>query len=372
MTKIAFVADLHVACHRRMGGAVTASINIRCSIILHTIRRAIERAHELGCSAFFVLGDLFDSDHPEPQIVAAVQGLFRWAQKRGMRVVVLLGNHDQTSTEFEDHALSPLSDVATIVDETECVKIFTADTANTNPTRVLCVPFAPVESESYLREQLKGKRSEILCVHMGVRDEKTAPWLRNCKDAISAPVLAELAHSIGAKHVVTGNWHSRQQWAIDGVEILQLGTLCPTGWSDPGFEGVGTLGIWEDGSLTYEVVPGPRFVAYSGGLPSNLAESEVLLGGDKIFLSWTVDAEGFAESQSEIVRLKQAGSIVDGEVLIDRTASIAAARTAATGARSADTLEDSLTAYVRAMFLDPNIDRDEVANRARRYLQKGG
>lgn len=361
--KISFVADIHCANHKRMGGAVTASINVRCSIILHTIRRAIERAHELGCSAFFVLGDLFDSDHPEPQIVAAVQGLFRWAQQRGMRVVVLLGNHDQTSTEFEDHALSPLSDVATIVDETECIHLDVK-------CGVLCIPFAPIESESYLREQLKGKRSEILCVHMGVRDEKTAPWLRNCKDAISAPVLVELANSIGSKHVVTGNWHSRQQWVIGGVEILQLGTLAPTGFSDPGFEGVGTLGIWEDGVLNYEVIDGPRFVTANGDLPKHTTNWSHT--SNKIFLSWTVDAEEFAASQADIARLKANDVIVDGEVLIDRTASIAAARTAATGARSSDTLEDSLTAYVRAMALESNIDRDEVANRARRYLQKGG
>jgi hypothetical protein len=68
--------------------------------------------------------------------------------------------------------------------------------------------------------------------------------------------------------------------------IMQIGSLCPTGWDNAGLDGYGTVALWDTDTqaLTWRVLPGPRFcVARSAD------EEESIIGvakrrGDTLFL----------------------------------------------------------------------------------------
>ena len=70
--------------------------------------------------------------------------------------------------------------------------------------------------------------------------------------------------------------------------------------------------------------------------------------------------------------MKSIGTILDGFVELDRENEQAAARTAATAARSAETLEEALAQFVAGMPLPEGVSRERVVERARKYLAKGG
>lgn len=101
MSFISFIADTHIANHRRFAGESRACINVRCHTTLNSLEQAVESAR----GTLVVLGDIFDTVRPEPQVIAAVQ-LALWETHT---TFLLLGNHDMVSTQPGDHALGPLA-----------------------------------------------------------------------------------------------------------------------------------------------------------------------------------------------------------------------------------------------------------------------
>src|SRR5260370_428206 len=109
--RIGFCADCHIANHRQFGGQLVSGLNERCRLCLDVLANALKRAGECGCADVVILGDLFDSDRPSPQEVAAVQYVI---YRSNIRVSMLVGNHDKTSEAPGDHALAPLWQVANV------------------------------------------------------------------------------------------------------------------------------------------------------------------------------------------------------------------------------------------------------------------
>ena len=101
------IADVHLANHKAFGGALDAGLNARARAVvtaLRDVRDHFERANA-GPSELIVLGDLFDTHHPSPQLVDAVMGAIN--QSYDVRVHMLVGNHDAASVAPGDHAMIP-------------------------------------------------------------------------------------------------------------------------------------------------------------------------------------------------------------------------------------------------------------------------
>ncbi len=386
MVKIAFVADVHCGNHKRFGDQISIGVNRRGELVLGTLHRALGVAVNEHCEVFVVLGDLFDSDHPEPQLIARVQHLFRQASQAsgGMRIVCLLGNHESVTSGLGDNALGPLSDVADIAD----VPIH----HSASGVDVWLVPFTPgVPALGYISAALDGlegsrlKRTTrtVLALHCGIRDEHTPPWLKTATNSIDVKSLVALCVQHKISQVVAGDWHSRREWLGNShpsvVSVLQVGTLCPTGFSDAGFQGFGNLAIWEDnGKPPKQIeIPGPRFIKTSEAELAPILDKRITMaraigkgGGEhnQLFVSWTRPATDLLRAQERLDYAKRLGHIVDGEVLADEQESEIAARTAAQRASSAATLDEALDGFCQAMQLEPGVDRAEVHRRSREYL----
>jgi hypothetical protein len=266
-TRVCFVADCHLGNHRRHAGPREASLNRRCREGLTVFRRAVQRAVELHAAAFVVLGDLFDDQRPLPQLVSAVQRILDPADEAGMRVHLLVGNHDLVSSALGDHALGPLTPLAFIHDRPTAVQV-----GPRGEVELFLVPFGlgGAPASDWLPDVVRtiaaggGRRPDrrVLGVHLGIRDGRTAPWLRDAPDAVDAELLSELCAEAGVGQALAGNWHFRRQWYFDaesvpeqavrkgarsGVGVTQLGALVPTGFDNPGLGEYGTLAVWEDG-----------------------------------------------------------------------------------------------------------------------------
>lgn len=364
--KLAFVADVHVGNHRRHGGPMLSGLNDRCRLSAAVLDAARRRAAELDAE-FFVLGDLFDSSRPEPQVVAAVQRALLPSAH------VLLGNHDMVSTARGDHALGPLDGYEGIsVYESPQVLSFDDD-----KVEVIMVPFQPGPAAEWLPQVMErlsvsledsGRvQARVLCLHLGIIDENTPPWLRGADDAVPLELVQKLSMDLGCDAVLAGNWHSRQFWLTAGrYQIMQVGTLCPTGWDNPGLEDYGTLAVFdsETGLLSHTEIPGPRFVKLRAG-----QQTVGSTFGNQIYVQMVAGTEERQQSEAVLSAQRDKGRIVGYEVVPDDLESETAARSAAFAARSSETFDQALAAFVREMPLEDGVEREHVLSLSRKYIE---
>jgi hypothetical protein len=377
--RFVFVTDVHLGNHNRHGGPVTAGINQRCQMILDALRNAAEYALRVRARAFFVLGDLFDTSKPTPQMLRGVQEVFNLLRRAGCSPVLLVGNHDQDSLQPGDHALAALSDHAEVIEQLE-VRAWAGQDGEEGLEAIL-VPFNPKPAQDWIAECAARVKptlanpafhQRILLVHAGIWDEQTPAFLRGAKDAVNVGFITDVAQDLGCSWVLAGNWHHREMWSDPGKPtILQVGALVPTGWDNPGRKGYGTVATFDTDEGTVGVAEhlGPRFV--DAELPlANLAQRSAQ--GERLFVRARCHPDQRGEALAQVEALTRDGKIHSGEVLVDPSFAKTAARAAAAAARSGTHMGEALTRFVSEMHLDAGVSREAVASRALDLLNKQG
>lgn len=371
--KLALVADVHLANHRKFGGELKAGINTRCRAISRALRCAVDEARLAG-APLVVLGDLFDSSKPTPQEVFEAMGVLRAAAGTSRRlefgyeaVEILAGNHDICSEQWGDNALMPLSSVDGVCLNFDPI-IGTGD--------VLCCPYKQGSADEWLPALLADREEvSVLLLHLGIADERTPSYMRNSPDSIDIKLLWSLMEKHGITHCYAGNWHTHQIWEkpIGGVRryIVQVGALAPTGFDNPG-SGYGKVVIHE-GDLPPRVitVPGPRFYrAVFEDLDDETLE-DTMSRNDTNYLSLRARPKHLGMARAKIKELIAAGLLTDGEVLPDREATRATLVSAARGARSAQSVDEAVAAFVAKTAMPEGADRKQVLAIVQRYLAGG-
>jgi len=267
--KLAVVADVHAHNFTYKGGEWSGGLNDRGRECIAVLERALAQAEAEGATHFFVAGDLFHVQRPEPALIAAIQRAFAKAKKLG--IVVVPGNHDMLAASARDGntACAPLWQEATIVNEPTLFEVGTMD--------VLAVPFcATIPMREYLAEVLLARkdwtegRGRVIVTHVGVYGDDPPPWAVGARDAISSARLLDLMNSFEIGAAFVGNYHDAGIWQDEhtAAAICQVGTLCPHGFGDAGFTDRGKVAMF-DGLAGYSAVavPGPRFVTIREGDP---------------------------------------------------------------------------------------------------------
>jgi hypothetical protein len=259
---------------------------------------------------------------------------------------------------------------------------------------VIMVPFQPGDAREWLPRELEKLHQEpsdraemrLLCLHLGIYDSHTPPWLQSCKDAVPVSLLQELMSKYKIDVTLAGNWHTRRLWAFGpapsgsaliylpkvgkaaplgvGSIIAQLGTLAPTGFDDaPPF---GTLAIvdTEKRSVTIHEIQGPRFWTTDDKHPLVIPKD-----GNTYFLRVQSDVKNRDASSAMIQDAKARGHVADGRVDVDRTEIKAQAATAAKNASSALSTEGAIDDYVRSMPIEDGVDRAVVTQLVKGYLR---
>jgi hypothetical protein len=354
MRPIACVADVHLGNHKRFGGVKVAGLNDRAHRALDVLEEAASASLAKGAQAFVVLGDLFDTDTPVPQLVTAAADIVSFLSRNSVRVVILKGNHDSASSTPGDHALGPLRWAGAEIIESPRLLSLAGVTA-------ACVPFSPGSGLANLTSALTALQpppGSLLFAHMGIVDQDTAPWLKDSVGAIRLENLqaAMQMHSMAA--CISGDWHIRKQWG----NILQCGALVPTGFDNPGQVGYGTVAMW-DGQLHVTELPGPRFIKAFG--PSDRI-THMLQTFGLVAANTYLDVECSADQVAACRQVLASLGLAGLEVSPDRQAAALFAQEAATAARSAPAIRDAVLQYIAASV--PGATRVDVAARVMQYL----
>jgi DNA repair exonuclease SbcCD nuclease subunit len=384
--KIAWCADVHLSHnHKRFGGPIESSINRRGRQALAAFRAAQQRAVKAGASVFVVLGDLFDTDRPVPQLLAEVRSDFATIGPK-MKRVLLVGNHDQTSDAPGDHALGPLAgDNAIVVEKPTSLSL---GVPGERETVLHLLPFRTVPAREWFADAVRERVAEgcsrvtasaastanvLLGFHLGIIDGKTPPFLRDAHDAIEVAEVQRVIAECEIDAAFCGNWHSHDVWNTLVAQIMQLGALCPTGFDNAGTGGYGTLAVYDTEARktkTYRI-PGPRFLVRFFEEPIDEIAAEVG-SGDQLYIQLICTPAQLDEGAKQIEHAIKAGWIVDGEAVTDEKARAEAAQNAASAARDAGALAEALAAFVGKMPLPPGVGADRVLELALDYLKRAG
>ena len=396
MTQITFIADVHVANHKAHGGVAIDGVNDRCARVLDCITQVARTCTEE--TLLVVLGDLFDVDKPSPAIIDRTSRALRAGKAR---VVALVGNHDQTTAPnaelggHGEHALLPLrSKQISVIERPSLVAYGDVD--------LLCVPFSPTVTpatlEATVRDLLVGQengRTRVLCIHLGIWDAKTPPWLIGAHDAIAESDLRDIARTYRISYVEAGNWHDQRTWPPqngDGVRISQVGALCPTGWDNPGLSGYGgvefieTLSPSDKGSWGHTWIHGPRFIAFGRkGEPTAESFEKTLsaikpvkchddaLRRHSIYARLYVKASELAAASARVKAAIDAGWLVGGEALVADAAETRAATSSAAieALKQGFNHDEAIARYVAAKEYPAGVTAERVLAKVKGYIQGG-
>lgn len=365
------IADVHLGNHSRHGGPIVAGLNTRARHIVRAIQDAVSSVREQG-GVLVVAGDLFDVESPEPQIIRAAQEALT-----DVPVIVLKGNHDSHSSEPGDHALGPLAPVCTVVEYPQIITL-----EDEHPVNVWCVPFQAGPAKAWLPrvlEDLAATRTvdatDLLVVHLGIQDRRTAKFLHTADDAINVHTLHKLCGRHSIDFVFAGNWHERRFWGFDdGIGVQQIGALVPTGWDNEGLTGYGGLATFDPERVgkdqLMQEIRGPRFVKVSGGVAECDAVIKRATWPELLYLQATVDPDELGDVTDHLAAIRNADGLAAAEVRAESAYREAAAATAAHSARNADTIDDAVEVFVRRMPLRVTLERDEEAAFRDRVLQR--
>lgn len=366
------IADVHVDNYARWGGPVVAGLNGRARFVLSALSSAVALSLRLhgDRASLVVCGDLFNRSRPEPALLAAVQNIF----EQHPRVFILVGNHDQESDAYGHNALAPLAPVAHVVEQPTVVQ------ATGSSRELWLVPFRPGPIAEWLprvlnddlERQSMGGAERALFLHAGISDKATPYYLDQTAGSIAVDDLAKLMRAHGIDTCFSGDWHRHQRWRRRGCEIVQVGALCPNRFPpnyEHGHEGPAVT--W-DGADRIDVhdVPGPRFYKRRW---SEL-DQEWVPTGAPAYLKLTCRTDQVAEAREWLEAMRVRAGLMEEpwlggiELEIDRGIERAKAKTASFEARQANSLDEALTVYVRAMPVPDGVNRDRVLEHARRLL----
>lgn len=363
---VSFIADVHVGNFRKFGGVLRGSVNDRASAVLATLETAVIESYSRDDEALVICGDLFDYARPEPALISAVADTLR--QHRSVHILV--GNHDMTSTMPGDNAVSVLNhldNVTTyerpgIVDFASC--------------RLILMPFKSGAPADWLSESLRllfrGVDAPdvytIMATHFGISDDGTPYYLDETAGSIRADKLAKICNDFGVHCVMAGDWHRHAEWHIDGVHMVQVGSLAPSRFP-PNYEhgDRGPMVCLEDNGTTSVLnIPGPRFLRESW--------DDGALAVERALVTKTMTPSTFVKIDVKPAALDDAKAWANEqgfagvEFNVNRTEQIARARTAAFEAKQASTMNDAVRLFVEAMPLDDGVDRDTVLQHCRRLI----
>lgn len=243
---IAVVADVHVGNHTAFSGETTGRMNERCRAVIDALDRAFELAYESYASDFVIAGDVFDTDHPYPDMIGAVMEVFIKWKTKGMNIHLMVGNHDQHSSTPGDHALAPFKAIANVY-ETPYI------TEGREPT----IMFLPYGHE--VPDVVEGV--DYVIAHHGIADDATHPIKASAPFVLKAKEIQQWMDDNGVSGYLSGDWHEHQRWG----NVVQIGALAPVNWTNRAYvpkkyDPYGSVIFADFGRLDRKIVSGPRFM----------------------------------------------------------------------------------------------------------------
>jgi len=376
---IKIIADVHIGNHSRFGGEKSCGLNRRCRETLGVLEKAVssldyhDRLH--------VAGDLLDSAKPDPRIIYATREVL----KRHHCIEysrILVGNHEQSSTEDFDHSLALLDDhndySPSVVSQAQTIGNAAAGAS------IAFYPFSPSTAPSDMLRGHGKHHATIAIAHFGIEDSETAPYLRS-SGTIRFDALHDVAQECGLSAIVCGDWHAHKLWRFDDCEIVQVGALVPTGFNNPSTieqlapenDPYGSIISYEERRptgrrITREVIPGPRFVKTRSSADVARAYEAAMEFGHTLYLE--VESSDFDKMgpflESHLGKSGEKGCYYS--MVGDRKSDRKKNHSAAKAAKNSATVSGALMEYVQNLPLPNGIDAAKVYQIAAQCVKEAG
>lgn len=264
---IGVMADIHLGNHTAFSGVEVGRINNRCQQILDCLEAGLLKAVQLGCDVVILAGDIFDSDHPFPDLIARVLELFRRFKAMGLVIIPVVGNHDQHSNTPSDHALAPLMGEFEVFEKPGYIE---------RVPRVFICPFGynPVDFSD---------GGDITIAHHGISEDTTHPAKAAGSGVIRVEKIREWMATVKCSVYLSGDWHEHRAW--DNNRIIQVGALAPVNWTNRAYiplhhDPYGSLIVIKGGGVERYIIPGPRFMKAVSETEVSLLVTDTQLDGN--------------------------------------------------------------------------------------------
>jgi DNA repair exonuclease SbcCD nuclease subunit len=373
----------------RLGGEFSCGANYRAKCATRSLKWAYEAIHRAGdIKTVCILGDLFQSMNPTPQLISVVGQIFHMYREKGIHTVLLPGNHDSVSAEWNDHALGVYRWSGVTVIENHGLVRLCNDTVE-----ILFVTPREGVVNNYLKDILSGVWSEcstlscdgppsnqhviplcrVLALHSGISHRATPQ--RHIRDTNSIHIanIQNFINMYGISHVFAGHWH--QHFRIS-PKVCQIGALVQNGWKDRDCD-VGCICVLNPSTneVTVIHVPGPRFVIVT----SLIALEDLVLNARDIYPAKTdlfIEAT-LRASDLEPARdlLHEACGWLDGVIelrwtLLTGTETVRQSMCESAERARGDAITESCERYVQRMPLENIVSRDSVITRVIKYIRR--
>lgn len=359
---VAFIGDVHLHNHRKFGGETHSGLNHRFRLTLLALHEAIEVA-SAKADVVCVLGDVFDTVRPTPQMIAATRDML----SGNTEIIIVAGNHDKASEEFGDNAVRVLeSDNVRVVDNHPTLLLM----AHFN---LLLAPYRAGTATSWLLQDIKDAEETlssrqgaplVVGTHAGLIDDSTPPWLLHAEDAVSIDALPP------DTYVVAGNWHQFRQMG----NKVQIGAIVPTGFDNPS-----TIGQQADPygavmllgkSMAFTHVTGPRFWAFDFRAHT---EAELLAWffeqiGYHNLVRIKADLDDMAQAKALGARLMEQGLISGVEIVPDAQDRQRKRDDVARATKGSESIERAIYKFVENMHHSEDVAPSAIVEKVRQYI----
>ena len=351
MSKTMIVGDVHL--HNFSAFADPTDLpwmNTRAKLILDTIRETLRRAWSEGCESVVFLGDIFETNKPTVQLQRSLSDLFL-DFKFFKNIYLMVGNHDRTSGALYDHGLAMMDLVhnVTVVDQ---------------PVRhgkLWMVPWLAPKQHGFADayDWLHGvpcQEPSVLCLHNGLygaaQQVTVGEGDRNAFDALEVSRLEYICKRQNVQHVLAGHWHAHKHFQTEAIKtMVQLGALMGSSFSDsaPPFQ-YGVCAIFDDekDTLSYVIIPGPRFLRGQDSMPYAGDAVE----GSRIYVSVKASKSAIPRLRDECLDLLSANTIA-GFVIEASPDSLKKEADEVRATISRDSAQDAIEDYIASMAPDP-------------------
>jgi len=115
MTSGVIVSDLHLGDYSYGQTDPETGLNTRFLDILHNLDQSVDFAIEHKVNFYFVVGDIYRNKHPNSKIRKQFAPRVAKLVKAGIRVIVMTGNHDMTTSADGAHAMSEMEELCELI-----------------------------------------------------------------------------------------------------------------------------------------------------------------------------------------------------------------------------------------------------------------
>jgi len=252
--KVGLIADIHLNPY-----GIFASLGERSARVAHAVLDALAYCRQRCVEEVWVLGDLFHNRQRIPvREFNLIRRALEWAEKQGIRVTLVAGNHDYVTTEGDESVLDALAPVVHRVVWKEPVWCHYVGKNDIGDADVLFAPWGKLTTETMaLPDPLWRTHRLILAGHQAIHGAVAACGEYVPREGIDPRGLDDFAL------VVLGHYHKPQE--VTRPTIRYVGSLLQHDFGDVG----SARGLWilDTISLHMEFVESgaPKFIVLPAG-----------------------------------------------------------------------------------------------------------